>query len=80
MIRLGKETKLSGEQVLERAIAFFGEQGQGLSITERSSRHVSLEGCGGFVTVEVRQENGATKVDVSTREWETQAKGFIRKL
>jgi len=30
--------------------------------------------------VEVRHEDGATQVDVSTREWETQAKGFIRKL
>jgi len=80
MIRLGKDTRLSGEQVLERAIAFIGERGQGLSITERSSRHVSLEGGGGFVTVEVRQENGATKVDISTREWEIQAKGFIRTL
>lgn len=80
MIRYGKKTKLTTSQVLEKAVVYFGPKGQGLEIKEQDPRHVSFQGGGGFVTVQADAGEKGTDVDLTTKEWEFQAKQFIGEL
>jgi len=56
MINLGKESKLNTDQVLERAVKFFGEGGIGLDLTSQTKDFVRFEGGGGSVVVKVEAE------------------------
>jgi hypothetical protein len=80
MIRYGKQTKLSAKEVLEKASAYFGPKGEGLEIREQDECHISFQGGGGYVTVQACPAEKVTDVDLTTKEWEFQAKEFIGKL
>jgi hypothetical protein len=80
MLSLTKNTFLKPEDVIKRAINFFGPKGLGLKITEEDTCEVSLEGGGGGVSVIATAAAKGTKVDVETREWESQAKDFMAVL
>lgn len=80
MIRLGKESKRTAEQVLERAIQYFGQGGEGLDLTEQSESGVRFEGGGGYVVVEVEPKGKHSEVEIVAAEWDYQAKQFLGKI
>ena len=82
MVRLGKESRQSPQDVLEKAVAFFGPGGLGLAVQQRSEQSVSFEGSGGYVTITAsRTEKGdRTEVDIESREWDYQAQQFLGKI
>ena len=80
MIRIAKNTRLTPEEVIEKAARFFGSAGQGLAEKERSMCCISFEGGGGYVTVSVADGDGRRMVDVESREFEYQIKSFMNIL
>jgi hypothetical protein len=80
MIRVAKQTRLSPEEIIERAAKYFGKGGEGLTETERNLCCISFEGVGGYVAVSVTDEDIHRTVDVESREFEYQAKQFLARL
>jgi hypothetical protein len=81
MARYGKESHFETKEVLRRAEAFFGPDGLGLKVVERSECCVSFEGSGGHVTISAaRCRPKKTEVDLETREWDYQVKRFMEGL
>jgi hypothetical protein len=80
MPRYGVETKLSAEEVIEKAKVYFGEGGLGLETTERNPCCVSFEGGGGHVTVTASEGEKKTSVELETREWDYHVKRFMREI
>jgi len=79
--RYGKETRRSPEQVLERALDFFGPAGLGLKVEEQNACCLRLTGGGGYVLIQVgRAESGRTSVTLETREFDYQAARFLETL
>lgn len=80
MLRLSTTSKLSPEEVIKRAVKFFGPAGYGLEVREETGNAVALEGGGGGVEVTAFAEGKKTNVELSSREWDYQAKEFLRKV
>ena len=79
MPRYGVQTKLSPQEIIQKAAAFFGKEGVGLEITDRSRCCVSFQGGGGHVSVTVN-EGEQTEVELVTREWDYDVKRFVRQI
>ncbi len=78
MLRVAVKTNLSAEEVRERAIDFFGPDGYGLSVEERSPTSLFFQGAGDSLELIIEPlETGETSIEMLTREWEYQAKRFI---
>jgi hypothetical protein len=77
MIRMSVKTKLKPEEVVRRAVNFFGPGGQGLEVTNKSAGYVCLEGGGGGVEVITSGEAKGASVELVSREWDYQAKEFL---
>ncbi|MEJ2169873.1 MAG: hypothetical protein P8X90_30595, partial [Desulfobacterales bacterium] len=80
MIRVAKQTRLSPEEIIERASKYFGKGGEELTEMQRNSCCISFDGVGGYVTVSVTDEDKHRTVDVESREFEYQAKQFLTRL
>jgi hypothetical protein len=80
MIRISKTSRLSQDEVLARAVRFFGKGGEGLEETERGPCCVSFAGAGGYVTVTVTDVNGEREVEAESREFEYQVRRFLASL
>ncbi len=80
MLKISKETKLQPEQILDKAVAFFGPEGEQLEEKDRDACCVTFEGGGGYVRVSVAEEGALQTVDVETREFEYQARQFLKRL
>ena len=80
MINLERSTKLSTDEVMKRLKKYFGKGGQGLEATEENPYCISYSGGGGYVNATVCVEDGKTKVNLVTQEWEYQAKEFLSQL
>ena len=80
MIRIEKTTRLTPTQIIEKATAYFGNDGEGLTQKERGMCCVSFEGGGGYVAVTVADEDKHRVVDVESREFEYQAKKFLNTI
>ena len=88
MARYGKESKLSPDKVLEKALQFFGPGGLGLEVKEQDECCASFEGGGGHVVVRASEKGPAlsgvegkgSEVDLETREWDYQVKQFMGKI
>jgi hypothetical protein len=80
MIKIAKQTGLAPEKVINRASKFFGKGGEGLEEKERTPCCISFEGGGGYVSISIYDEEKHRMVDVETREFEYQAKQFLRTL
>jgi hypothetical protein len=52
MARYGKESKLSPDKVMEKALEFFGPGGLGLEVKEQGEDCATFEGGGGHVFVQ----------------------------
>ncbi len=81
MPRYEVETKLSPEQVMERATRYFGGE-LGLEMTQDSDCCLSFRGGGGHVvvTAEGKTDGGKTAVDLETREWDYQVREFMHQV
>jgi hypothetical protein len=79
MLRIGAKSKLSPQEVLERARKFFGES-QGLKLRESSEDGAAFEGGGGGIIVNVSPAGRGSSVDIESREWDYQAKEFLRQI
>jgi hypothetical protein len=81
MMRIGVKTKLSPDEVIQRASQFFGpDQGYGLKITDQDETHICLEGGGGSVDVLACAGDDGTDVDLVSTEWDAQLREFIEKI
>lgn len=81
MARYSKDTRKSPEQVLERALAFFGPGGLGLTVEEQGDCCLYLSGGGGHVLIQIGPaKSGRTSVILETREWDDQAIRFLERL
>jgi hypothetical protein len=81
MVRLGKETKQTPQDVLDRAVTFFGPGGLGLTLQQRSDQSVAFEGGGGSIVVTASPTGGGrTEVDIVSREWDHQAQQFLGRI
>jgi len=82
MVALGKESKLSAAEVLQRAIRFFGPDGLGLEVQHWDAASVQLTGGGGHVVVRAQPlvANDKSAVEIEAREWEYDAERFLDEL
>ena len=80
MLRIARQTRLNSADIIDRAAKFFGQDGEGLEEKERHLCCISFEGVGGYVTVAIVDENKHRVVDIETREFEYQAKRFLKAL
>ncbi|UCE51216.1 MAG: hypothetical protein JSV31_18365 [Desulfobacterales bacterium] len=80
MLRIAKQTRLTPDDIIDKASSYFGRKGEGLEEKDRNGCCISFEGAGGYVTVTVADENDHRIVDVETREFEYQAKHFLKTL
>ena len=80
-MRYGTETRLTPEQVMDRARAFFGPESQlGLPETPGIPTGVVFATKAGGVEISAVLRDGATQVTVLSREYDTWAEQFIRSL
>lgn len=80
MIRVAAKSKLKPDELIRRAVKFFGPGGYGLGVKEQTSDYVCLEGGGGVVEVSASVEGKGASVEVVSREWDYQAKEFLDKI
>lgn len=80
-MRFGKESTLAPDEVVRRARAFFGPDGE-LGLPERpgSVDSITFGTDTGHVTIQVTTDNGATHVTALSREYDSWAERFIRNL
>lgn len=80
MLNLEVKTKLRPDEVIKRALAFFGPSGYGLEIKEQSESCAYFEGGGGGVDITTCTEEKGTSVELVSREWDYQVNEFARKI
>jgi len=80
MIHMAKQSRLKPEEIIDRAVIFFGEKGEQLDERERSRCCIYFEGGGGYVAVSVVEEPNIRTIDVESREFEYQVKRFLETL
>lgn len=78
-LRLSATTKLSPEQAIDRAAAYFGGE-LGLLTAWRSPLSARFEGGGGHVQVSAAATPGGAEVELETMEWEIQVRKFASDL
>jgi len=77
MIRMSSKTKLKPEEVVRRAVSFFGPGGYGLEVKNKSTDCIYFEGGGGNVGVIASAEGKGASVELVSREWDYQVKEFL---
>jgi len=80
MLSLSTKSKHSGEEVIKRAVKYFGPGGYGLKVVEEGNCCASFEGAGGGVRVTATEQKKGSTVDIESREWDFQAKEFLDKV
>lgn len=80
-MRYGTESKLTAEEVLDRARAYFGPAGElGLPEASLETGSITFGDETGFVNVAVSNVDGRTDVTILSREYDYWAERFLRKL
>jgi hypothetical protein len=81
MPRYSVMTQKSPEEAIREAVAFFGEEGVGLTADEQGPCCAYFEGSGGFVRATASTgEDEQTVVELETREWDYSVKQFMSKI
>ena len=80
MIRLEHRSKLSLGQVLQQLKSTFGEGGLGLKLREETRTCITFEGGGGYVTANLCEDKGGTRVDIVSQEWDYHVRRFLSTL
>lgn len=77
MLKMTAKTKLTPEELIKRALAFFGPGGYGLEVREQTEDYICLEGGGGVIEVSASAQAKGSSVELISREWEYQLKEFL---
>lgn len=77
MLRLVGKTRLSPEEAVKRAVAFFGPGGYGLTIKELTAGYVCFEGGGGIIEVSASALGKGASLELVSREWDYQVRQFL---
>ncbi len=80
MIKISRESKLTPQEAIKKAVAFFGRGGLGLELKEEDSCNAYFEGGGGGIRVSAATSKKGSSVDVESVEWDFQAKEFLGRL
>jgi hypothetical protein len=80
MLKIGKESKLKPEEVIQKAVDYYGPKGYGLKVTEKDIGSVYLVGGGGSVRVSAIAGQKGSSVDIESVEWDYQTKEFLQKI
>jgi len=80
MIKLNITTKNKPEEVVKKAVEFFGPLGYGLTVTDQSNTCASFDGDGGSISIVACSIDKGTSVDIETQEMDYQAKEFVKKI
>ena len=80
MLNLDVRTKAAEKEVIEQLKNYFGKGGLGLALTEEGPQCLTFEGGGGHVTATLCPEEGKTRVNLVTQEWDFQVKQFGSRL
>ncbi len=80
-MRYGTTTKRSPREVIDQACALFGPEGE-LGLPEASTRDNTITFCSeaGFLSIACDPTPDGTEVTVLSREYDTWAERFIRKI
>jgi hypothetical protein len=78
-LRLSTTTKLTPEQAVERAAAYFADD-LGLQTAWRSPLSARFEGGGGHVQFSAAPTPGGAELELETMEWEIQVRKFAADL
>jgi hypothetical protein len=76
MLSLNVRTKIKPEEVVKKAVQFFGPAGYKLKVIQQGISSAEFEGGGGGVRVIAYTDDKGTSVDLETREWDYQVKEF----
>jgi hypothetical protein len=80
MLKLNVRAKSRPEEVVKKALKFFGPGGYGLKVIEQNDSRVYFQGGGGGIEATTYSDKKRTSIDVETREWDYQVKEFARKV
>lgn len=82
MIRMGKESKFTSAEVIDRAVAFFGPSKLGMKVSDQGDCCARFEGAGGYVFVQTADmdDKDGSNVTVEGRQWEYQIRQFMREI
>ncbi len=80
MLKISAKSKLKPEEVIKRAVKYFGPGGYGLKVEDKGGCCAEFEGGGGGVRVTAAEEKKGSTVDVESREWDFQVKEFLKKV
>ena len=73
------KTSLTSQEAMEKAHAFFGPDGKGLTITSQYKRALRLQGGSGYVALTVKADS-PTLLELETRNYEQLVQQFIDQL
>jgi hypothetical protein len=79
---MGKESNLGPSEIIEKAVAFFGPMGLGLTVVDQSDCCARFEGSGGYVFADAAglKETDGSKVSIEGREWDYHIKRFMGEI
>jgi hypothetical protein len=80
MLNLEIKTKLTEKEAVERLKKYFGTGGLGLNLTDEGPQCLYFEGGGGHVSATLCSEEGKTRINLVTQEWDQQVKMFASGL
>jgi hypothetical protein len=80
MMRVSTKSKHPPEEVIKRAVKYFGPEGYGLEVKDQDECCAEFEGGGGGVRVTATAEKKGSRVDVESREWDFQTREFLEKI
>ena len=80
MLNLEVKTKLGEKEVVDQLKKFFGKGGLGLDLTDEGPQCLYFEGGGGHVSATLCPEEGKTRINLETQEWDHQVKAFAATL
>jgi len=76
---MSKKTRLTPAEIIEKASKYFGTD-IGLSEKKQNACCIFFEGSGGYVSVNLVEEDRHWLVETEGREWEYQVKEFMGRL
>jgi len=82
VVRIVTQSRLAGHEIIGKALRYFGPEGLGFEIAERSERHARFDGRAGYVSIVLNllEESRRTQVHVVGHGYEQQMREFIRTL
>jgi hypothetical protein len=80
MLSIAKESKLKPQEVIKRAVDFFGTKHYGLILREEDNCNAYFEGGGGSVRVNAATSKKGSSVNIESVEWDYQVKEFLDKI